>query len=82
MKAAPAVDAPPARPRASWKPRPKIRACLRCGVPRISRSAGDRVHAKCRPAGEQNDGERASILAPHHDHHPGDGSAGMSQGRR
>jgi hypothetical protein len=54
---------PPDRPRASWKPRPTIRACLACGIPRMSTSPSDRMHARCRPAGE-NDGERAALVLP------------------
>jgi hypothetical protein len=52
----------PARPRQGWRPLPKIRECLRCGIPRISKSAGDRLHPKCRPTGEVNDGEAAALV--------------------
>lgn len=43
------------------KPGSKVRPCLRCGRPRWSTSAADRLHPKCRPAGG-NDGERAALV--------------------
>jgi hypothetical protein len=52
----------PTRPRETWRPGPKVRPCLKCGQPRISASASDRLHPKCRPAGELNDGERAALV--------------------
>jgi hypothetical protein len=52
---------PPARPRETWRPRAKIRPCLICNKPRISSSASDRMHAGCRPTGE-NEGERAALV--------------------
>jgi len=59
-----AVSAGPAtpRPRATWRPVPKVRPCLRCNKPRISTGPSDRLHPKCRPAGELNDGEAAGLL--------------------
>jgi hypothetical protein len=59
----PALAPPePSRPRVSWQPAPKIPPCLRCGRPRLSSSASDRLHPKCRPAGELNDGEAAGLV--------------------
>ena len=55
---------PSTRPRETWRPGPKVRPCLKCGQPRLSTSASDRLHPKCRPAGEQNDGEAAAVLLP------------------
>lgn len=58
---------PVARPRpvVTWRPRTgKVRPCPVCGIPRWSTSASDRLHPKCRPAGEQNDGEAAALLLP------------------
>lgn len=52
----------PARPRESWRPKPRVRPCLRCNKPRISTSPGDRLHPGCRPQGELNDGEAASLV--------------------
>lgn len=52
----------PAPARTSWRPKPRVRPCLRCGRPRLSSSAADRLHPQCRPAGEQNDGERAGLV--------------------
>jgi hypothetical protein len=52
------------RPSPSWRPTPRVRPCLGCGRPRISTSASDRLHPKCRPAGEQNDGEAAVLVLP------------------
>lgn len=58
MKTAPADDA---RPREGWRPQVRVRPCLVCNKPRISSSASDRMHAACRPTGE-NDGERAALV--------------------
>jgi hypothetical protein len=41
------------RPRATWRPVPKVRPCLVCNKPRISTGAQDRVHPACRPEGER-----------------------------
>ena len=61
MKATPEAR-PPARPRASWRPVPRVRPCLKCNKPRLSSSASDRFHAACRPDLGENDGERGAIL--------------------
>jgi hypothetical protein len=53
----------PTPPRAAWRPVPKVRPCLVCNKPRISTSPADRMHAGCRPSGE-NDGERAALVRP------------------
>jgi hypothetical protein len=50
-------------PRESWRPGPKVRPCLVCNKPRLSSSPADRMHAGCRPTGE-NDGERAALVRP------------------
>jgi hypothetical protein len=52
------------RPREPWRPAPKVRPCLKCGQPRISTAASDRLHPKSRPAGELNDGEAAAFVGP------------------
>lgn len=44
------------------KPGAKVRPCLRCSRPRWSTSPSDRLHPKCRPAGELNDGEAAGLV--------------------
>lgn len=55
---------PSTRPRETWRPGPKVRPCLKCGQPRISTAPSDRLHPKCRPAGELNDGEAAGLVLP------------------
>jgi hypothetical protein len=52
---------PRVRPPASRRPQANIRLCLICNRPRVSTSPANRMHAGCRPTGE-NDGERAAIL--------------------
>ena len=49
-------------PRASWRQLPKVRPCLGCGRPRLSRGASDRLHAQCRQGQGENDGERGAVL--------------------
>jgi hypothetical protein len=62
MKAAPEARLP-VRLRASWRLQAKIRPCMICNRPRVSTSPADRMHAGCRPAGE-NEGERAGLMLP------------------
>jgi hypothetical protein len=54
----------PTRPRETWRPAPKVRPCLKCRQPRLSTAANDRLHPKCRPAGEVNEGEAARLVLP------------------